>query len=88
MQRLYDLGGRKMVLFELGPIGCIPSTIRKQKHSGKCVENTNQVISFFNKKLTGMLRNLTSTLQGSNFVLGHANWLGYDAFINPSKYGN
>ncbi|KAK2663196.1 hypothetical protein Ddye_001770 [Dipteronia dyeriana] len=87
LKRLYDLGGRKMVLFELGPIGCIPSITRKQKHSGKCVENTNQVISFFNNKLPGMLRNLTSTLQGSNFVLGHANWLSYDAVINPSKYG-
>ncbi|KAK0585215.1 hypothetical protein LWI29_024768 [Acer saccharum] len=87
LKRLYDLGGRKMVFFELGPIGCIPSITRKQKHSGKCVENTNQVISFFNNKLPGMLRNLTSTLQGSNFVLGHANWLGYDAVINPFKYG-
>ncbi|KAI9153663.1 hypothetical protein LWI28_014709 [Acer negundo] len=87
LKRLHDLGGRKIVFFELGPIGCIPSITRKQKHSGKCVENTNQVISFFNNKLPGMLRNLTSTLHGSNFVLGHANWLGYDAVINPSKYG-
>ncbi|KAK3183381.1 hypothetical protein Dsin_030667 [Dipteronia sinensis] len=68
------------------PIGCIPLITRKQKHSGNCVENANQVISFFNNKLPGMLRNLTSTLEGYNFVLRHANCLGYDAVINPFKY--
>ncbi|KAL5805735.1 hypothetical protein ACOSQ4_028468 [Xanthoceras sorbifolium] len=87
LKRLYYLGARKMVVFELGPIGCIPSFTRKQKHYGRCVEKVNQVISFFNNKLAGMLSNLTSTLKGSNFVLGHVNWLGYDAVINPSKYG-
>ncbi|KAH7554475.1 hypothetical protein JRO89_XS12G0222100 [Xanthoceras sorbifolium] len=85
--RLYDLGARKVVVFDLGPIGCIPSITRKQKHNGKCVENVNQIISFFNKKLPGMLRHLKSSLKGSNFVLGHVNGLGYDAVINPSKYG-
>ncbi|KAL5739219.1 hypothetical protein ACOSP7_028138 [Xanthoceras sorbifolium] len=87
LKRLYDLGARKVVVFDLGPIGCIPSITRKQKHNGKCVENVNQIISFFNKKLPGMLRHLKSSLKGSNFVLGHVNGLGYDAVINPSKYG-
>ncbi|KAK2986151.1 hypothetical protein RJ640_019557 [Escallonia rubra] len=86
-QRLYKLGARKVVTFEIGPIGCIPSIARQNKHNGRCVEEINQLANVFNKQLATMLTNLTSTLEGSAFILGHANWLGYDAIIRPSSYG-
>ena len=88
-QRLYSLGARKIVMFEIGPIGCIPSITRKlrNKHNGQCVEEINQVVSLFNQGLPALLKKLTSTLQGSTFVLGQANFLGYDAIKHPSKYG-
>ncbi|GFQ01089.1 GDSL esterase/lipase 7 [Phtheirospermum japonicum] len=86
-QRLYNLGARKVVMFEIGPIGCIPSTTRQFKHDGQCVEEINELALIFNDHLAPMLQNLTSTLPGSAFILGHAHWLGYDAAINPSKYG-
>ncbi|GMH04388.1 hypothetical protein Nepgr_006227 [Nepenthes gracilis] len=85
LQRLYELGARKIVVFELGPIGCIPSIAKKV--DGKCDEHVNYMISEFNSGLSRMLQNLTTTLHGSFFILGHANWLGYDAITNPSKYG-
>ena len=86
-QRLYNLGARKVVMFEIGPIGCIPSMTRTNQHNGKCVEESNQLVAYFNDNLLGMLRNLTSTLPNSIFVHGHVYWLGYDAIMNPSKYG-
>ncbi|KAL5582058.1 hypothetical protein UlMin_014500 [Ulmus minor] len=86
-EKLYRLGARKVIMFEIGPIGCMPTFARKINHNGKCVEEINEITSYFNQKLRPMLQNLTSTLRGSNFVLGHANWLGYDAIQNPSKYG-
>ncbi|XP_024023301.1 GDSL esterase/lipase 7 [Morus notabilis] len=85
-QRLYKLGARKVIMFELGPLGCLPSITRKRNHGTKCVEEINQLASYFNERLPPMLNNLTSTLQGSTFVLGHANWLAYDAIQNPTKY--
>ncbi|KAK4602847.1 hypothetical protein RGQ29_011725 [Quercus rubra] len=88
-ERLYSLGARKIVMFEIGPIGCIPSIIRKvrNKHNGQCMEEINQIVSLFNQGLPALLKNLTSTLQGSTFVLGQANFLGDDAIKHPSKYG-
>lgn len=83
-QRLYRLGARKIIMFEIGPIGCIPSIT---KHSGECVEATNQLATYFNERLPAMLINLTLSLQGSSFVLGQGNWLGYNAIKNPSSYG-
>ncbi|KAL1812615.1 hypothetical protein ACET3Z_022680 [Daucus carota] len=87
LEKLYKLGARKVVVFELGPIGCIPSVTRQYKHSGKCVEEINQLVNIFNTQLRTTLATLTSTLKGSAFVLGHANGLGYDAVINSNAYG-
>lgn len=87
VQRLYKIGARKIIMFEIGPIGCISSVTRKINHSGKCVKKINQLAVTFNNQLATLLRSLTSTLQGSEFILGQVYWLGYDAIINPSNYG-
>ncbi|KAJ4707218.1 GDSL esterase/lipase [Melia azedarach] len=88
LQRLYKLGARKMVVFERGPIGCIPSITRKYEHKGQsCVEDMNQLVLLFNKLLPSKLKNLTSTLNASILVNGQAHSLAYDAIMNPSKHG-
>ncbi|KAK4477536.1 hypothetical protein RD792_016765 [Penstemon davidsonii] len=87
LQRLYQLGARKVVMFEIGPIGCIPSITRTMKHIGRCHSEVNNLAVVFNNLLAPMLQNLTSTLEGSAFILGHAHWLGFDAVMNPSNYG-
>ncbi|CAI9758718.1 unnamed protein product [Fraxinus pennsylvanica] len=86
-QRLYEIGARKIIMFEIGPIGCIPSVTRKFKPSGRCVEKINQLAITFNDQLATLLKNLTSTLQDSEFTLGRVHMLSYDAVINPSNYG-
>lgn len=87
LQRLYNLGARKIVVSEIGPIGCVPAITSQNKHKGKCVEHKNQLVAEYNSMLPAMLRNLTSSLQGSSFLNGHAYRLAYDAIINPSNYG-
>lgn len=85
LQRLYKLGARKIIMMEIAPLGCIPHYTRK--YEGKCHDETNQIVSYFNDELHAMLKNLTSSLQGSMFVLARINSLGYDFITNPSKYG-
>ncbi|XP_057522059.1 GDSL esterase/lipase 7-like [Amaranthus tricolor] len=87
LQELYKLGARKLVVFELGPLGCLSSMVRRFKPEGRCDENINQIVKNFNTRLALMLKSLTSSLQHSHFILGRAHWLGYDAIINPTKYG-
>lgn len=87
VQRMYNLGARKIVTFEIGPLGCIPSIAKTHNHSGNCVEDTNVLATIFNENLRVTLANLTNTFQGSFFVLGRANWIGYDAITSPVKYG-
>ncbi|XVE72266.1 hypothetical protein DITRI_Ditri11bG0025800 [Diplodiscus trichospermus] len=86
-ERLYKLGARKIIVLEIAPLGCIPHYTRKYELVGKCHEETNQIVSYFNNKLHAMLTNLTSSLQGSTFILARINSLGHDSIINPSSYG-
>lgn len=74
-------------MFDIGALGCIPSISRTLAHTGDCVEEINQMVSYFNERIPTMLKKLTSNLPGSIFVLGHANSLGYDAIRNPSSHG-
>ncbi|KAL2896689.1 hypothetical protein RDABS01_038473 [Bienertia sinuspersici] len=72
LQKLYNLGARKMVIFELGPIGCIPSIVRSSKsNNGRCDDEKNQMVSLFNTQLASLLSNLTLTLQDSHFAWGN-----------------
>ncbi|KAI6706962.1 hypothetical protein NL676_009924 [Syzygium grande] len=87
LERLYNRGARKFVVFEIGPIGCIPTIAKGSKHEGVCDEGSNLLVSYFNQMLQPMLENMTSSLAGSMFVLGRANSLCYDAILNPSNYG-
>lgn len=87
LQRLYNLGARKMVVFGLGPLGCMPSITNKVIHQGKCVEKINELAILYNNQLETMLNDLSPTLEGSTIVRGNAYGLGYDAVINPSTYG-
>ncbi|XP_044506789.1 GDSL esterase/lipase 7-like [Mangifera indica] len=87
LQKLYNIGARKIIMFDIGPLGCTPYITRKYEHNGQCDEDKNQIVQYFNNRLASMLTDLTTTLKGSNFVLGHSHRLGYDAAINPSRYG-
>ncbi|XP_076924464.1 GDSL esterase/lipase At1g29670-like [Bidens hawaiensis] len=52
LKSLYDLGGRKIVVFGLGLIGCAPEEISTFGTGGKpCVQSINDAIRVFNRKL-------------------------------------
>ncbi|KAK7266639.1 hypothetical protein RIF29_19288 [Crotalaria pallida] len=87
LKRVYNLGARKIVVFNIGPLGCIPAITRTHPHVGDCDEKTNQLVAYYNDRLNAMLTSLRSSLPGSKIVLGQANSLVNDALKNPSKYG-
>ncbi|XP_022632257.1 GDSL esterase/lipase 7 [Vigna radiata var. radiata] len=82
-KRIYNLGGRKIVISEIRPVGCIPRISR----GNPCVEELNQMVTHYNERLPPLLKTLTSTLPGSTFLLIRSNSIEYDAIKNPSKYG-
>lgn len=88
MQRLYSLGGRKIFVFGVGPLGCIPSQLYNQKSpDGVCIEFINSYVRGFNQATRLLLKDLTNSLPGSIYVYGNAYDL-VNGYVNrPADYG-
>ncbi|TKY54249.1 GDSL esterase/lipase [Spatholobus suberectus] len=69
LTRLFNLGARKIVVANVGPIGCIPSQRDANPGAGdSCVAFPNQLAQLFNTELKGLIAELNSNLEGSEFV--------------------
>ncbi|KAL5987478.1 lipolytic enzyme [Asimina triloba] len=87
LKRLYDLGARKIVVFERLPLGCMPAATNVIDFFPICIEPVNEMVLQFNFQLYPMLRRLTVDLPRSTFVDGRVYAPAYYACHNPSKYG-
>lgn len=87
-QRLYSLGARKIVVVNVGPIGCIPYLRDTQNLGGSgCVALANQLAQGFNTKLKDLVADLSKNLEGSLFVYADAYRIVNDIVSNYKSYG-
>ncbi|KAL9231266.1 hypothetical protein vseg_006513 [Gypsophila vaccaria] len=84
LESLYEMGARKIVVFEGAPFGCIPFSVDA---NGTCNEGRNGNATLYNTKLGETLQKLSSQLPNSYFSLGKAYDLTIDAINNPANYG-
>ncbi|KAL4362315.1 hypothetical protein GQ457_04G006130 [Hibiscus cannabinus] len=83
LRTLYRLGARKFVINNLDPIGCEPHQIVHEK----CWDQANDRALLFNKRLSHLLKDLQSTLPGSQFVLVDLYKIFQDVYASPASYG-
>ena len=89
MQELYGLGARRIGVFGLPVIGCVPS----QRTIGggmrrACSDSSNQAAILFNSKLFSQMDALQRKFSDARLVyLDSYNPL-LDMLQNPAKYGN
>lgn len=83
---LHGLGARELMVFGLGPMGCIPLQ-RVLSLSGACQEKTNNLALSFNKAGAKLLQKLDSKLPNATFRFGDAYDVVNDVITNPHKYG-
>ncbi|KAI3943317.1 hypothetical protein MKW92_009027 [Papaver armeniacum] len=88
LTRLYKLDARKLVVANVGPLGCIPyqKTIN-QLNADQCVELPNKLALQYNGRLKDLLTELNENLPGSHFLLANVYDLVSDLIVNYSKYG-
>ncbi|KAI3973272.1 hypothetical protein MKW92_022614 [Papaver armeniacum] len=88
LTRLFNLGARKIVVVNVGPIGCIPYQRDVNPLSGdSCVALPNQMAMSFNKKLKSLVAELSSKLAGSKFVYADVYRIVADLIENYQSYG-
>lgn len=86
IQLLHSLGARQLMVFGLGPMGCIPLQ-RVLSVSGDCQEKSNNLALAFNKAATKLLDNLSSSLPNASYRFGDAYDVVNNVISNPSQYG-
>lgn len=88
MQRLFNLGARKIVVANVGPIGCIPNQRDANPSAGdSCVIFPNQLAYLFNTQLKDLIVELNSNLAGSIFVYADIYHILEDILQNYTAYG-
>nr|XP_016440038.1 PREDICTED: GDSL esterase/lipase EXL3-like [Nicotiana tabacum] len=88
VQDLYGLGARRIGVFGIPPIGCLPSqrTLRGGEER-ECVDYLNQAAQLFNSKLAAELSSLGNEFPDSRMVYVDVYNLPLDVIYNPQKYG-
>ncbi|KNA25457.1 hypothetical protein SOVF_005720 [Spinacia oleracea] len=88
LTRLYNMGARRIVVVNVGPIGCIPYERDLNPTAGNdCVAFPNQLAQLFNLQLKSLVTELSNNLEGSKFVYGDAYHIVNDILVNYQSYG-
>ncbi|XP_061985258.1 GDSL esterase/lipase At4g16230-like [Populus nigra] len=88
LTRLYNLGARKILVANVGPIGCIPYQRDTNPAAGdNCVSFSNQIAQLYNTELRSLVTELGADLEGSNFVYADVYRIVNDILQNYRSYG-
>jgi len=90
LQRLFNLGARKIVVANVGPIGCIPyirDANLKPYEGDECVTFPNELAQLFNTQLRSLVEELRTKLEESLFVYADVYHIMEDILLNYKDYG-
>ncbi|KAM6570217.1 hypothetical protein CsatB_018202 [Cannabis sativa] len=89
LQKLYYLGARKFVVFEVEAMGCSPSAVLKAfpNNPNKCVDDLNNLAKNYNTLLNQILQQLVSNFKGAAVIVGKNYDFTYQMAQNPARFG-
>lgn len=87
LQRLYNLGARRVLVTGTGPLGCVPAELAQRSRNGECAVELQRAAALFNPQLTQMLQDLNSQLGSNIFIAANTQQMHIDFITNPQAYG-
>ncbi|KAI5443324.1 GDSL esterase/lipase At5g33370 [Lathyrus oleraceus] len=87
LQKLYDLGARRVLVTGTGPMGCVPSEIAQRGRNGECSTEIQRASSLFNPQLENMLLALNKKLGRDVFIAANTGKTHLNFISNPGQYG-
>jgi hypothetical protein len=87
VQRLYELGARKVIVTGTGPIGCVPAELAMRSPNGECVAELMRAVTLFNPQLVDMVRGLNRAIGADVFVTANTMRMNFDYINNPQRFG-
>ncbi|XP_021734859.1 GDSL esterase/lipase At5g33370-like [Chenopodium quinoa] len=87
LEKLYDLGARRVLVTGTGPLGCVPSEIAQRGRNGNCAEEPQRAATLFNPRLVDMISKLNNKAGSNVFVAANAFKMHMDFIESPQSYG-
>jgi len=87
VQRLYDLGGRRVLVTGTGPMGCVPAELALRSRNGECDVELQRAASLFNPQLVEMVKGLNQEIGAHVFIAVNAYEMHMDFVTNPQDFG-
>jgi len=88
MQKLYDLGGRRVIVTGTGPIGCAPAELAMRGKNGECSADLQRAAALYNPQLEQMIIELNNKIGSVVFIAANTALMHNDFITNPKAYGN
>ncbi|CAN6456880.1 unnamed protein product [Victoria cruziana] len=85
LEKLYDAGARKFVLYNIQPIGCNPAFTLQ--NDGQCVKEYNDAVVTFNNRLNASLDDFSEEMPGSMFVYVDSYNIISQVIDEPASFG-
>ncbi|KAK7364789.1 hypothetical protein VNO80_13531 [Phaseolus coccineus] len=87
LQRLYDLGARRVLVTGTGPLGCVPSELAQRGRNGQCAPELQRAAELFNPQLEQMLLQLNRKLGKDVFIAANTGKMHNNFVSNPQQFG-
>lgn len=87
MQRLYELGARRVIVTGTGPLGCVPAELALHSQNGECAAELTRAVNLFNPQMVDMVRGLNRAIGADVFVTANTYRMNFDYLANPQDFG-
>ncbi|KAI3423375.1 Lipase_GDSL domain-containing protein [Psidium guajava] len=87
LNRLYELGARRVIVTGTGPLGCVPAELAMRSRNGECVEELQRAAALFNPQLVQMINGLNSDIGSDVFIAANTQQMSLNFISNPQEYG-
>ncbi|NP_001307425.1 GDSL esterase/lipase At5g33370 [Zea mays] len=89
LDRLYDLGARRVLVQGVGPIGCVPAELALHSLDGTCDAELQRAAEMYNPRLMALLEELNARHGGGDPVFVGVNMqrIHNDFIDDPKAYG-
>lgn len=87
LQKLYKLGGRRVLVTGTGPMGCVPAELAMRNTNGGCSDELQRAAALFNPQLLQMLREINNKVGKDVFIAANTQRMHRDFINNPQAFG-
>ncbi|PIA57595.1 hypothetical protein AQUCO_00600366v1 [Aquilegia coerulea] len=87
LQRLYDLGARRVLVTGTGPLGCVPAELAQRSTNGGCSVELTRAANLFNPQLVEIINQINSEVGSNVFIAANTNQMHLNFITNPQSFG-